>query len=485
MLTSLDFIAKGQVFPPKSELPRLQNYDENKKLFEGDHHLVYRDVLKKLRDRNTKNAHTVEIILNYHKRLTTVWLNLLTGEQPKFKSDESSKQEWLDSFILQNNLQEVLQEIIIDVSRFGVGLFKVRYDEEAGGAVIESLSPSVWFPVFSSKNNKKIIAHVTATISEEITEGFPFGKRNQKVITFEIEEIGKPFITIKKFKYNPQDGIDGGKIGDSIDDNENGIQKPKATTDFLIFPAHNLKTSDKNFGFDDYKDIDTIIREIELRFCQISKILDKHSDPTIIAPYSMLEKDPETGMTVVKKDDFILLDGEEKIRPEYMTWDGQLKYNFDQIEKLLEQLYIITETSSSLFGDNKTGNVESGSARKLILISPISKVARLRNSLDISLKKAIYVASSLDSINLIPQIEWQDGIPGDPLEDAQIEQIRLGGQKNTSVISSIMRLNSCSREEAEAEYEQIKEEDSVMTPDINVNPTDSSNPNDDSSQNAQ
>ena len=467
MLTDLSFIAKGQVFPPESESDRLKEYDINKKLFEGDHDKVFRDVVKKLKERSAKRAETAVIILNYPKRLSTVWLNLLTGEQPKFKANEESNQNWLDSFILMNNFQEVLQEVIIDISRFGVGLFRIRYDDWKG--VIESLSPFCWFPVFSKKNNKKIINHVVATIFNETVEGI-WKNKTKSFVTFEIEELNSPFIIIKKFEYITNTGSDP-RLGELIEES----QIPKATTKFLIYPAHNLKTSDAQFGFNDYKDVATIIREIMLRFCQISAILDKHSDPSIVAPYSMLTKDPETGAAIVKKDDFILLDGEEKIRPEYLTWDGQLEHNFSQIEKLIDQLYVVSETSPSLFGDNKTGKVESGSAMKKLLISPLAKVARLRNSLDQAIKMSILVASSLDSLSIIPQIEWMDGIPSDPLEDAQIEQIRLGGQKNSSVISSIMRLNGCSRVEAEVEYERIKEEDNIVNPEIDVPPPTDSN----------
>lgn len=41
MITSLDFLRIGQQFPPNSEIERLEKYSINKKIFEGEHELVY------------------------------------------------------------------------------------------------------------------------------------------------------------------------------------------------------------------------------------------------------------------------------------------------------------------------------------------------------------------------------------------------------------------------------------------------------------
>ncbi|WDU82284.1 hypothetical protein [Caloramator sp. Dgby_cultured_2] len=67
----------------------------------------------------------------------------------------------------------------------------------------------------------------------------------------------------------------------------------------MVIPVHNLMTSDRAYGLDDYQDLDSIIQELEIRLSQISRILDKHADPNMYGPDTALEQD-EYGNWYVK-----------------------------------------------------------------------------------------------------------------------------------------------------------------------------------------
>ena len=56
-----------------------------------------------------------------------------------------------------------------------------------------------------------------------------------------------------------------------------------------------MLTSDRVYGIDDYSDLDSIISELEVRISQISKILDKHAEPSVQGPSSALVRNPHTG----------------------------------------------------------------------------------------------------------------------------------------------------------------------------------------------
>ena len=51
-------------------------------------------------------------------------------------------------------------------------------------------------------------------------------------------------------------------------------------------------TSDRVYGIDDYTDLDSIVSEIEVRISQISKILDKHAEPSMQGPETALQLNP-------------------------------------------------------------------------------------------------------------------------------------------------------------------------------------------------
>ncbi|WP_256201491.1 phage portal protein [Thermoanaerobacter thermocopriae] len=291
MMTDLSFCDIGAKWPPDSEMERLQRYDQNRKLFEGRHELVFKDWVRLLRD--DKKA-TLEIILNWPKRLSTLWADLLLGEPPRITAGEtgSKEQEQLDKIIKNNNFLNTAYEVAIDLSRYGDGIFKTRYDKKA---IIEAIPPALWFPVVNADNIKDVQAHIIAWTFDIPTPTLLNKDKKTTYLRLEIHERGK--ITNRLFEL--QDGI----IKNEIDiktfypDLEPEIYT--GIDDFLVVPVHNMQTSDRIYGLDDYSDLDSIIQEIEVRIAQISRILDKHADPNMYGPATALEQN-ELGEWVVR-----------------------------------------------------------------------------------------------------------------------------------------------------------------------------------------
>ena len=95
---------------------------------------------------------------------------------------------------------------------------------------------------------------------------------------------------------------------------------------------------------------------------------------------------------------------------------------------------------------------------------PIARTNRKRLYFDPALTKLFRLAAELEraagkdapeDINV--EIEWKDGLPDDPLENAQVEQIRSAAN-NTSLESSIRRLDGLTGEALEEELARIKED---------------------------
>lgn len=205
------------------------------------------------------------------------------------------------------------------------------------------------------------------------------------------------------------------------------------------------------------------MQELEVRIAQISRILDKHADPNMYGPDSALEQDPETGEWVFRGGGkyFPVSQGEEP--PGYVTWNGELEAAFKEIDLLMEQLYILSETSAAAFGQIKSGLAESGSALRRLMMAPLAKVNRIRMRLDPAVKKVLKLASeleaaagtgiSLENIN----IQWQDGLPDDDKEVAEVYEIYL---KNgvMSRETAIQKLFDLDPESLKSELERISRE---------------------------
>lgn len=77
MIKNLDEVLQvGKPWPPVSEIDRLSRYDQNENLFNGDHTKVFQ-VLLNLFSSHTAEYNKLIIILNWHKRLSTLWADLL------------------------------------------------------------------------------------------------------------------------------------------------------------------------------------------------------------------------------------------------------------------------------------------------------------------------------------------------------------------------------------------------------------------------
>src|SRR5690606_32880042 len=146
--------------------------------------------------------------------------------------------------------------------------------------------------------------------------------------------------------------------------------------ELLVIPAFGLKTSDSFYGQDDYGDLESIVSELEVRFSQVARILDKHSDPNLYGHASALETDEETGEVSFRGGGKFFPVDQGGTVPGYMTWDGKLEANYEAIEKLMEQFFFTAETSPAAFGLLKSGLAESGSALKRLLIADVLKARR-------------------------------------------------------------------------------------------------------------
>jgi Phage portal protein, SPP1 Gp6-like len=445
MLTDYGFLAPGQPWPPESEIERLALYQEKKLLFEGKHHAAFIDQLNKL---SPEHAESFRLVLNWHKRLSTLWADLLLGETPRISGGKEEEQDTVDRYNEDNTLITTAYEVGIDLSRFGTGIFKVRFDGTK--AVIDGNPPQYWFPVVNPENLKEVKAHVLAWVNSTVVPG-TFKSKKIETLQVEIHEKGK----IVRSRY----AIANGKItGVEFTETQDTL-----VDEFLVIPVNNLLTTDRVVGYDDYMTLDNIIMELESRFSQIARILDKHADPNMYGPDSALEYDAESGQYVFRGGGkyFPVAEGEKE--PGYVTWDGRLDMAFKEIDMLMDQLYFLSETTAAAFGQLKSGMAESGSALKRLLLTPLAHVNRIRMQFDPAVKKVIKVANQLEIAQGVKDIKplskvviaWQDGLPKDDKEVTDIEVSKYSAGL-TSLESSLRRLEGLEGEALQKEVDRIR-----------------------------
>lgn len=450
MLTNLEFLQTGQPWPPKQteERARLIRYRDNRALFEGRHELVFREVFARLFRRDPNMKMSIEMVLGWPKRLSTLWADLLVGETPAVSDAGTESAQYVSDLVQRLDLWRRVYLAALDASRYGNAVIKVRRDEK--GVKMAVIPPACWFPVVSDTDAKEVAVHVLAWPTGDPSAGM--GKLHVELHTSGHVEYrdyarGDSLLT----------GDAGGNIGKLLSqtDEDTGVDAP------LVIPVSNLETSDAIYGHDDYSDLTSIIQELEVRFAQLARILDKHADPKMYGP-DVTRVDEETGLTVADLGDYIPMQDKTEVPPGYLVWNAQTESSFKQIEMLMQQFYILSETSPAVFGEIKSGLAESGSALRRLLTVPLAKVNRVRGGFDAAVREVIRLAALLDDGKKVaPVIAWKDGLPDDEAEMVQTEAVAVGAGI-TSKLSAMKRAYGYDDGQAEEELKRIAEEEPAL-----------------------
>ena len=476
MISSLDFLAQGQEFPPKDRdtRERFDMYDRNKELFHGEHGKVggvFDEDLKRLRRVVGNYDEVIDFVtlLNYHKLISVKTADLIFGERPLISSE--GNKETIEQIEENTHMYNKFYQNVIDISRYGNGVFCL-YEDDNNYGNFDVSQPRFWIPIVDPNNYKKIINHVIAYVT--CTDG------ENKYLNVQIHYKGYFERKVFKMIEDRQESIMTALRTDTMLRKDtttniigNLVEEERVDTglnDFAIQVTSNTVTSDNLTGMNDYDDINSLICALMVRVGQIEKILDKHSSPSVNAPSSAAQQDPETGEWSLKMGNVFFRDSKEDPATEYITWDAQLEANFRQIEVLLNQLYVISEMGATLLGGEDKGNSNtSGRALKFKMISPLAKAKRITMLLDPVIKNVIKLVSSLGGENIKDltgekiEIKWQDGLPNDKMEEAEIiEKRKNSGTMSTKTV--LMEYDQMSEDKAEEELQLINDEEAELNP---------------------
>lgn len=483
MITDIEALfAKGAPWPPKDDdtANRLKKYANNESLFMGEHGEVWKDEIRKLR---ADKSGDLRLVLNFFKRLSLLWADLVCGEAPEVSAESEAEAEAIDRIIEDTDFWTVLSDAIIDVSKFGDAVFKIRYD---GYGIIENVPPEYWFPVVDSGNVKRVKAHVLAyTIDAREEPGLidvdvMVSADNQSFLpeaTIKAWEKEKP-ISIGRVQYLKVEIHTVGRIehrlyriaDEKIDAQLDLNQLPEfrgmvtieetGLDDFCVQLIQNVTSTKRYHGMDDYLDIADIIRELEWRYAQILRIEDKFSDPWMFGP-PIEEQDPRDGEYKITGGSKYINLVEGQSPPGMITWNGELPANFVTIESLMQRLFEISETCKVAFDASAGGQGLSAQALRIMLTAPLKKANRLQTRATPTIKRLLRLCSALEvnagmagAVELTGiKITWHDGLPADEMADAQRDAVLVTGSVRSA--QGLMRDRGFSEDQIAEEFGEM------------------------------
>lgn len=466
----IPMFTQGALFPNEYHIERIKRYRMNEYLFKGDHFRAFTE--NPYLSKSQRN--TLQMSINLPSIICKKSADFLFGESMRVlsgKGDDTAEQKAFDRITHTNNFNILTYESALSNSYYGDAFIKVRYGQEYNGMLpkeidvprvfIENLDPKTVFPEYFSYDKSKLKGiHIAVPVWDEDLEGYILNVESHypNLILYTRYHI-TPMIyavdgTITQYKIN-------GEVEGSREYTKTGIPTP------LVVHIPNTGIVGQWEGIDDLTEHHGIFDEINNRLSQISEILDKHSDPSMVVPTGLLDEDEDgnTSFNVSHNKVFEIL-GKEDVIPQYITWDGQLANAFTELDKLVELLLTTAEIPTVVLGKGDSGTSgSSGLAIKWRMNSLLAKINRKRQYYQKGIQTILYISQMLET-NLgiadyqitVPVLQFNDGLPKDEMEQANIMAIRSGGAKTISQKSAVMILNNMTEEQAEKEIERINQE---------------------------
>jgi len=163
---------------------------------------------------------------------------------------------------------------------------------------------------------------------------------------------------------------------------------------------------------------------------QISRVLQKHSDPKLAAPIGI--QDPQGNLPAAAETFFF---SDPNMVPKYITWNAELASAITDRAFALNQLLVRTETSPSLLGLKEGAAPDSYKKVRLESFNSLSKAARKAIIWTGGVQRILDAAMALE--NTLPGVGYpvdpigvtlRDGIPIDDLDQATtIATLRTAG----------------------------------------------------------
>ena len=437
-------------YPPVGHQDRVKGYERYESLFLAQHRAAFRVQVggpyQLLR----------YIAANFLAVTSTLAADLLFGEPPDFLADDEENeaaQEAVKLLAQANDLGAAGYEAALAASFRGDAVLKARWgqrtpEDERFEAIIEEVPAGIYFPEISEDNVREVSR---ASLAWPKVDPKDAKRRFVRV------EEHEPGVIRNRLFLQSRTGGEAEEVDLSALEEYKGLaaEVPTELPFIPLFHIPNFRFASRFWGISDYVAIEALQEALNSRLSQIDGVLDKHVAPKMIVPPTMLDED---GKIQREKLEIMPLEAGEQ-PPSYITWDAHLAAAFTEVDRILDLMFVLSETCPTIFGLEKYGTAQSGTALRLRMMRTVAKVNRKRLYFDRALRRALYAAQLLQRAHggarydpCPVTIAWADGLPEDMKEMVEIEAQRIVAG-NTSLESSVRRLDGA--EGAEAELERI------------------------------
>jgi hypothetical protein len=387
----------GQPWPPATEKVRIERYQQETWLRDSKYSLLWSDRWGYIKG---DPASQVNIGPNFPLLATKKVADTMLYQPPTFTCEYETTQDELNDYLDLINIDDILQKAVWDMSSHGHAIMAITGDMDE--PTVKVIPPHNWFSLDSDKN---MIVDIYNTAEN---------RRTLQCTLYMGDIIIAVAVTLE--------GTIAGTWSISSVSEPMILTLPQSMN--MVYVAHNCASSEDLIGKSDYTDdIFYMMKSLAMRYRHRSSILSRHADPSVIGPLEYMVNDPITGEPVFKSGGryFPYESVLEQKAPEmkYLTWDGQLSAVENEISDLAMALLKVLELPPVALA-NDLAAASSGTALRLQMSPLLMKAARFRTSLNAVLPRMLQDALYLRGYDTGRiKITWRDGLPIDPMEEAQ------------------------------------------------------------------
>ena len=341
---------------------------------------------------------------NYYGRAATFLGNLGSAFPPVFTG--------LDPAIatpLENSLKRSINQVLVDVIRFGTGLWRLRLSL-AGRPVLERVDPKQWYPASTvEKLNDEAPADALVAVRNTDTEKWA-----------QVLELIAGEYQLTTYKFN-------GTLLGEVEEVEAG----PAPSTRMLYPIA-LPPSEGEWGRSAYIDMWDLAEELARRFSANSQTLDDYARPMLVvkgAAAAHLQHSVSERINLQAKA--LLLNFDDGRRQpvwglppgiddvKFVEWDAQQQASFAHIDRVEDTLFDMSALPSGL--GRMADKLASGASLRRLWAPTYVLLETIRSAVTLNLENAVVAAGELLNIPVDGfTIDWPN--PLDQLDEQRIVQ---------------------------------------------------------------
>ena len=494
-MTNLDFLNKGQIFPPLSEAKRIGACADYDLMFDGNTYAVeerhFKETLRNLNKLARLLGWTdsyVAVEYNYFKLLSKKTADFVCGEIPDITANNADEklmakeQETLDLIRTSTNFDLKHYDAWLDVSKYGEEYFRVYTRDKKNTFTLQC--PAMIIRVMDEEDDYEVKNYVVAWLSDNCKVlkvqihfkgyyiarsysltpcigGEPFANQRRYESAAVVNDKSDLYTLVRDRHTEEIFRCSFFKIKDQLAADE---RIETHLDDFAIVPITGIMDAERNHGISDYDDISSIVSQMQRTMTQVQLIFDKYTTPTMGVPVEALNECVENGENIVEIGRAIGIP-EGGVMPQFIEPDlTRLEMYFRQLEFSIARIKELSEMGAAFNADSSVGNV-AVETMKATYTSALKKAERLTTKNTDNIKRLLHLISLVGYDCAVPvediSITWYDGLPNDEEKDVRVATMKVQGGLTSRKTEFKNRFNG-TEEGFDSVWEQLLQEESDM-----------------------